>query len=65
MDSLSFIIGVILMLLSYIISVVTERKETLEFKYCLILKTVSDGMMFFGMVLIFVSYGIFLYENVR
>ena len=58
-----FIVAVSLMLISYIVSLIIERKETLDFKLYLILKTVSDGMMFFGTLLVFISYGYFLYEN--
>ena len=59
-----FIVAVSLMFISYILSIIIERKETLDYKLYLILKTVSDGMMFFGILLVFISYGYFLYENV-
>lgn len=65
MDSLIFILGVSLMVISYIISIILERAETIEYKLYLITKTVSDGLMFFGMVIILFSYGMFLYENVK
>ena len=65
MDTLIFIVGVFLLISSLSISYVIERVEDLNYKYYLILKVVVDGLMAFGILMMIVSYGIFLYENAK
>lgn len=65
MDTLIFIIGVFLLISSLLLSYIIETVENLDYKYYLILKVAVDGLMLFGILIMIVSYGIFLYENVK